>query len=265
MVASGQHVHELLDTPGAGIRSLCAGDPVHDGVSVGACELLEYRPCMRLVIQGFGEVLGNFNRGLPGISSCPSPITLCLPHLVIPWRLHSTSGGQLLDDGDVPSRPLASGFSGREASAEGRRVTTTELPVNPPETDCLLERLVVRKRRRVGGTPLGQHEPHAIGVGVVSAQPGSPFPNTGDDQLRGFHRSTLSLRVGTTAGGVRSDEPVHGQSRLRSRTGSSICGAPMEGGFSAEGSRPTLEVPPTASSMPVTVPAGPGGSPNDQR
>jgi hypothetical protein len=180
-LASGQHVDELLDAPGAGVRSLCAGDPVQDGVSVGACELLEHRPCMRIGIQGLGKVFGNFDRGLPGISGFPSPITFCFPHLVVPWRLHSTSCGQLFDDGDVPLRPRASGFSRREASTEGRRVTPTKLAVNPPETDCLLEGLVVRERCRVGRTPFGQHEPHAVWVGMVGAQPGSPFPSTGDD------------------------------------------------------------------------------------
>ena len=62
-------------------------------------------------------------------------------------------------------------------------VAPAPLAVDPAEAERLLERLVVRERRRLGRALLRQHEPDAALLAVMSGEPGAPGGGVADDQL----------------------------------------------------------------------------------
>jgi hypothetical protein len=83
-LASGQHLHKLLDTPGSGLHLLCASNPIEDGVSIRTCKRL--KPCLskRIGNQGVRQILWNLHARLSCVGSIPPTVRFGLPNLDFP-------------------------------------------------------------------------------------------------------------------------------------------------------------------------------------
>ena len=179
-LTSGQHFDELVDPPGAGFRFLGVSEPVEDGVPIRTGEHFKHRVRAGTDTQSGEKILRHFDAGLPGVGGLPSTVLSCLSHLVFAGSMHPTGGDQPFCDGSVPLRPRAARFSRRETSSERTGVTTPQLTINPAEADRFVKRLVVRDGRRIGHSFLGQYQPDSQGIGVMGAQPSSPFASVHD-------------------------------------------------------------------------------------
>ena len=190
-LASGQHLDELLDAPGSGLGLLGASNAIENGVPIRTGERPKHRLSPRIGVQGLRQVFWNVHAGWPGVGGIPPTVCLGPPDLVFARSMHSAGGTQPLGDGDVPLRPRAPSVSGCESSPERCAVTTSELPVDPAKADRLIECLVVGERCRVRRAPLGQNEPYALRLGVVSPQPGPPLRGISDQELGKIHSLTV--------------------------------------------------------------------------
>src|SRR6058998_791405 len=98
--------------------------------------------------------------------------------------MHPPLGEQALGLVGVSLRPGAPPAARRESLLVGRLVAAAGLAVDPAVTERLLERLVVAEARRLRRALLREHQPDAVRLGVMPAQPPAPRPLIGHNQLR---------------------------------------------------------------------------------
>ncbi len=190
-LASGQHLDKLADALRAGFGLLGTSDPVENGVSIRTRERLEHLFCSRIGTEGNGEILRHLNAGLPGVGVLPSTVLFRPAHLDFAGSMHSTGGDQPLSDGSVPLRPRTARPSRRKAPSIRDGVTAPQLSINPAEADRLGKRLVVRDGGRLDRSLFRHHQPDSRRIGMMVAQPPSPFvsvPNQKLWKIHGVHR-----------------------------------------------------------------------------
>jgi hypothetical protein len=81
-LTSGQHLDELLDPPGSGLRLLGASNPIENGVPIRTRKRLKHCLSPKIGVQSVGQVLWNLHAGLPGVGGTPATIRLRLSNLV---------------------------------------------------------------------------------------------------------------------------------------------------------------------------------------
>ena len=79
---SGQHLDELLDPPGSGLRLLGVTNPIENGVPIRTGQRLKHCLSPRIGDQGVRQVLWNLHVGLPGVGGMPATVRLGLSNFV---------------------------------------------------------------------------------------------------------------------------------------------------------------------------------------
>src|SRR5581483_11619492 len=182
-LAAREHRHELRNLASTSLGPLHRLDAMQNRVAVLAGEPPEHDLRLRFSRERSCQVVGHAGRRGARVGSLPTPVGFCALDLGDPRSVHPALADQPLGECRVALRPAAPCPSGRETLKVRSLVATANLTVDPPETDRLLERLVVAQARRRGSAFLRQYEHDARAIGVVAPEPLTPRADVSDNQF----------------------------------------------------------------------------------
>ena len=178
-----QHRHELRDLAGTSLGALHRLDAMQNRVAILAREPSEHRLRLRFSRKRSCQVFGHAGRRGADVGSIPTPVGLCALDLGDSRSLHPALADQLLGECRVALRPAAPCPPRGETLKVRLLVAAAKLTVDPPETDRLLEGLVVGEARRRGRALLRQYKHDARPIGVVADEPLTPRARVRDNQF----------------------------------------------------------------------------------
>src|ERR1700757_2242639 len=149
-LAAREHRHELGNLPSTSLGPLRRLDAMQNRVTILAGEPSEGRLRLRFNRKRSCQVVGHAGRRRAGVGSLPTPVGPCALDLRGPGSLHPALADQPLGECRVPLRPAAPRPPRRETLKVRSLVAAANLTVDPPETDRLLEGLVVGEAGRRG-------------------------------------------------------------------------------------------------------------------
>src|SRR4029077_7605023 len=195
-LAAREHRHELLNFASTSLRPFNGLDAMENRVAVLAGEPCEHRLRLRLSRKRSCQVVGHVRGRGTGVGSPPTTVSLRALDLGDSGRLHPALADQPLGEPRIPLRPAAPRPSWRETLEVRALVAAADLAVDPPETDRLLEGLVLGEARRGGSALLRQYEHDAGPIGVVASEPLTPSAHVRDHQLAAFTADRVLLALG---------------------------------------------------------------------
>src|SRR5437773_8206923 len=207
-LAAREHCHELRNLAGTSLGPLHRLDAIQNRVAILAGEPSEHRLRLRLSGKRSCQVVGHADRRGASVGSLPTSVGLCALDLGDSRTLHPALADQPLGECRVPLRPAAPCPHRRETLKVRSLVAAANLTVDPPETDRLLEGLVVGEARRRGSALLGEYEHDARPVGVVAPEPLTPCARVRDNQFAVLTADPVLLAsLGGPRGCSRTQQP----------------------------------------------------------
>src|SRR5881397_1336495 len=182
-LAAREHRHELRDLAGTSLGPLHRLDAMQNRVAILAGEPSEHRHRLRFSRKRSCQVVGHADRRGASVGSLPTSVGLCALDLGDSRSLYPALADQPLGECRVPLRPAALCPPRRETLKVRSLVAAANLTVDPPETDRLLEGLIVREARRRGSALLRQDEHDGPPIAVVAVEPLAPRARVGDNQF----------------------------------------------------------------------------------
>ena len=148
-------------------------EPVDDGVAVCRVQLFERCGCGGIGRQCLSQIGRDLRVSLSSVGSFPAPLLLGSFYGSYSGWPHPAGLSETGDMFDVSCGPKTVRTARGEALAIAVVVTSSNLSVDPTETQRFVKRLSVGKRCRLS-TFLVQYQPDPGMVGMVNVQPGMP-------------------------------------------------------------------------------------------
>src|SRR5947207_4065375 len=158
-LASSEHGHELVDSPGARVGPLGGTQPIQDRIPVLAAEGLEHRLRLPVGCQSRSELRRHLDLGRTAVRGFPPTVRLGSLHLGDPRGMHASLSEKALGLVGVPFRPGAPPAARRESLPVGSVVAAADLSVDPAVTERFVQSLVVGATGWLRRALLLEHQP----------------------------------------------------------------------------------------------------------
>ncbi len=143
-----EHADELLEPTLPSFRPFGILQPIQNGISIPAVQLLEKALCTRMRLELCLQIRWHRHSSGGRVGDIPAPIAFGSLHLTDPSRRQTSLNVESLDSRAVDLRPLTSHPTRREALSEPLDIHGDDLAVDPTITEGSLQCLGAGERHQ---------------------------------------------------------------------------------------------------------------------